>query len=65
MLAFLVKYDKISVMEATEEKKRIFMLDEVRGLAVFCMVLYHAYWVFGDVFGFQAAKKLFVFFTPA
>ncbi len=65
MLAFLVKYDKISVMEATEEKKRIFLLDEVRGLAVFCMVLYHAYWVFGDVFGFQAAKKLFVFFTPA
>ncbi len=65
MLAFLVKYVKISVMEAVREKKRIFLLDEIRGAAVFCMVLYHAYWIFGDVFGFSAAERLYDFFMPA
>lgn len=65
MLAFLIKYDKISVMEATEDKKRIYLLDEIRGLAVFCMVLYHGYWLAGGVFGLAAGKKLFEFFMPA
>ena len=69
MLAFLIKYDKISVMErnieANTEKKRIHLLDEIRGLAVFCMVFYHAYYVFGDMFGMVRAQKLYSFFMPA
>ena len=69
MLAFLIKYVKISVMEriidSNTEKKRIHLLDEIRGLAVFCMVFYHAYFVFGDMFGMVWAKKLYSFFMPA
>ena len=68
MLAFLIKYDKISVMEriieANTEKKRIHLLDEIRGLAVFCMVFYHAYYVLGDMFGMAWAQKLYSFFMP-
>lgn len=45
-------------------EKRISFLDELRGLAVFCMVLYHGFYVLDSVFGYDWAAELFDFFTP-
>ena len=45
-------------------KKRIHFLDEMRGLAVFCMIFYHAFFVIGEFFGAQRAMDLFEFFMP-
>lgn len=44
--------------------KRIHFLDELRGLAVFCMVFYHAFFIIGSMFGVGWAYKLFDFFEP-
>ncbi len=46
------------------DKKRICFLDEVRGLAVFCMVFYHAFYILDSVFGYVWAAEFFNFFTP-
>lgn len=45
-------------------KNRIYFLDEMRGLAVFCMIFYHAFFILGDFFGMQWATGLFEFFMP-
>lgn len=45
-------------------KKRIHFLDEMRGLAVFCMIFYHAFFILGNFFGMQWAMDLFEFFMP-
>lgn len=49
----------------TLNKKRIQILDEVRGLAVFMMILYHGYYVCGAFFNIEAGSRLFAFFKPA
>lgn len=65
MLAFLCNYGKIGVMVMNEnEKKRIFLLDELRGLAIFCMLFYHAYYIFAQELSLSGAQKLFDLFTP-
>ena len=46
------------------DEKRICFIDEVRGLAVFCMVFYHAFYILDSVFGYSWAAELFDFFTP-
>ena len=46
-------------------KKRIYLLDELRGLAVFCMVFYHAFYSMSEFFSFEIGTKLLDFFTPA
>lgn len=46
------------------EKKRIHLLDEIRGFAVFCMVIYHGFFIAGEVFGIEAGTKAFEFFMP-
>lgn len=48
----------------TEEKKRIYLIDEIRGLAVFCMIFYHAFYVFDSFFAWEWADALFKFFMP-
>lgn len=48
----------------SEAKNRIYLLDEIRGFAVFCMVFYHAFYILGDMFGMMQAVELFEFFTP-
>lgn len=45
-------------------KNRIHLLDEIRGLAVFCMVFYHAFYITGAAFGISGATELFNFFLP-
>lgn len=45
-------------------KKRIYLLDELRGLAVFCMVFYHAFYSMSEFFSFEIGTKLLDFFTP-
>lgn len=47
------------------ERVRIHLLDEVRGVAVFCMVLYHCFFQVGITFGYPWGEKLFNFFMPA
>lgn len=47
-----------------QAKNRIYFLDELRGLAVFCMVFYHAFYIFGEFFGAGEAEYLFNFFMP-
>ncbi len=65
MLAFSGDYVKIySMKNLTNEKKRIHLLDEIRGFAVFCMVIYHAFFILGELFEYEWATKAFDFFTP-
>lgn len=47
------------------ERRRIHLLDEVRGTAVFCMVLYHGFFHVGVTFGYLWGEKLLNFFMPA
>ncbi|MDD6220114.1 MAG: heparan-alpha-glucosaminide N-acetyltransferase domain-containing protein [Clostridia bacterium] len=52
-------------MASAKGKKRIHMLDELRGLAVFCMVFYHAFYSMSEIFGMKAGTELLKFFMPA
>lgn len=45
-------------------QNRIFFLDELRGLAVFCMIFYHAFFILDSMFGYEWAELLFEFFMP-
>ena len=45
-------------------KNRIYFIDEIRGLAVFCMIFYHAFYLFDSFFGWEWAEKMFYFFMP-
>jgi len=51
-------------MLKTADKNRIFFIDEMRGLAVFCMVFYHTFYVFDTFFLWDWAGNLFDFFMP-
>lgn len=44
---------------------RIFTMDELRGLAVFCMIFYHGFYTVGYLFGNFWGTFFFHFFTPA
>ncbi len=48
----------------SKDKKRIHLLDEIRGIAVFCMIFYHAFYILGTSFGINGATELFNFFMP-
>ena len=59
---------KMSVSEPkakSKVKKRIHTLDELRGLAVFCMIFYHAFYSMGVFFNFKFGTDLTNFFMPA
>lgn len=52
-------------MEASVRNRiRLNFLDEIRGLAVFCMIFYHSFYVCGTFFGQEWANRLFEFFMP-
>jgi uncharacterized membrane protein len=44
---------------------RIYTMDELRGLAVFCMIFYHGFYTVGYLFGNFWGRFFFQFFTPA
>lgn len=46
-------------------KKRIAIIDEIRGFLVICMVFYHAFYSLAIVFNIPWAKNLLYFFMPA
>ncbi len=50
---------------AGTSKKRILLLDELRGFAVICMVFYHGFYLAAYLFQWEAAIWLFSFFQPA
>ena len=51
--------------EAKKKKWRMHMIDEVRGLAVVCMIFYHAFYLIGEILQIEWGKILCNFFTPA
>lgn len=50
---------------STGRKKRIQLLDEIRGFAVLCMVVYHALYTAVNLFDIRDLADLLRFFTPA
>ncbi|MDR1409051.1 MAG: DUF1624 domain-containing protein [Oscillospiraceae bacterium] len=46
------------------QRERIGIMDDLRGLSVFCMVFYHAFYLLGQVFGNTWGNRLFDFFSP-
>lgn len=46
-------------------KSRIYLMDELRGFAVFCMVFYHGFYTFAYLFHWQIGEILLRFFMPA
>lgn len=48
----------------SKAKNRIYLLDEIRGFAVLCMIFYHAFYITGSFFGINGAAELFNFFLP-
>lgn len=47
------------------KSNRLFLLDELRGFAIICMVLFHAFFTASEMFGWPVATKLLNFFMPA
>lgn len=52
-------------MEAASPRRRIYLMDELRGFAVFCMVFYHAFYTLAYLFNLSIGKALLFFFMPA
>ena len=46
-------------MAEQSKRKRIYMLDELRGFAILCMILHHTFLDVGDVLGFSWGYKVF------
>ena len=51
--------------EAKKKKWRMHMIDEVRGLAVICMIFYHAFYTIGFMFKLEWGVTLVDTFRPA
>ena len=45
--------------------KRIHLMDELRGFAVFCMVFYHGFYTLAFLMGQSWGEWLYRFFMPA
>ncbi len=46
-------------------RRRIGLLDDLRGFAVVCMIFYHAFYLLSEVFNFSSGNWLFKAFMPA
>ncbi len=51
--------------EAHAAARRIHLMDEIRGFAVFCMVFYHAFYLIAFLFNTDWMAQVFRFFMPA
>ncbi len=60
-LQFLTKFSK----KPPSGSRRIHLMDEIRGFAVFCMVFYHGFYTFAALFGWAWGRRLLEFFAPA
>lgn len=49
----------------TAPRARIYMMDELRGFAVFCMVFYHGFYTLAYLYHIEAGMVLLRFFMPA
>jgi uncharacterized membrane protein len=47
------------------DRRRIKLLDEIRGFSVFLMILYHGFFLMSEVFALSSGSMLFKFFMPA
>lgn len=47
-----------------QRQSRIWLMDEIRGFAVFCMVFYHAFYTLAFLFQIEFARTLLFFFRP-
>ena len=56
---------KVNAATANADKKRYHLLDELRGLAVVAMVIFHALFLLGVVFGYQTAQHWLRIILPA
>ena len=45
-------------------RRRIALLDEIRGFCILCMVFYHAFYLFGTLSDVGISMRLFRFFEP-
>ena len=55
---------KANIARANADKKRYHLLDELRGLAVVAMVVFHALFLLSEVFGYAAARGLLLAIWP-
>ncbi len=46
-------------------RRRIYLMDELRGFAVFCMVFYHGFYTLAYLYNLKAGMVLLNFFMPA
>lgn len=46
-------------------RRRIYLMDELRGFAVFCMVFYHGFYTLAYLYNIEAGMILLRFFMPA
>lgn len=46
-------------------RRRIYLMDELRGLAVFCMIFYHGFYTLAFLYNIQVGLILLNFFMPA
>ncbi len=49
----------------SEKANRYHLLDEIRGLAILCMVFFHGFYLMGEIFNWGIGGKLLNFFMPA
>lgn len=54
--------DFIEKFKEDTKKERVHFLDEIRGLAIFCMLFHHAFYDIGTVLGRDIGYELFDFF---
>lgn len=58
------KNGKLSAAAIPASKRRVALLDELRGVSVFCMVFYHGFYIAGHYFGVRIFDSLYAFFLP-
>lgn len=64
-MAEAAKNTKEKPKKIKRARPRIHLIDELRGIAIFCMIFYHAFYTVGVLFNMGWAMVLLKFFMPA